>query len=191
MRLLGQGVFDLLDPSTCCRRIDPDRGRQRPRLRQPVREPLRVLRERLGEHERPLLALRRGEPVVHVVRREQAEPDVVVLGVVPGEEVAAEAARVLERAEAVGEVGPVLQRLELRLGVRVVVRDVRPRVALGDAEVGEQQRDRLRGHRRAAVGVHGELARRDALPLAALGDQLLGEPRGLAVRPPSSPPRSG
>ncbi len=37
----------------------------------------------------------------------------------------------------------VLHRLELRLGERVVVRDMRARVALGDAQVGQQQRDRL------------------------------------------------
>jgi hypothetical protein len=64
----------------------------------------------------------------------------------------------------------------------VVVRDVRPRVTLGDAEVRQQQSDRLRGHRRAAVGVHGELAWGDALSLAAHGDQLLGEPCEFAVR---------
>jgi hypothetical protein len=34
---------------------------------------------------------------------------------------------------------------------------VRAAVGLGDAEVGEQQRGRLGGHRRAAVGVDGEL----------------------------------
>ncbi len=55
----------------------------------------------------------------------------------------AEGAGVLERAEAVGEVGAVLERLELGLGVRVVVRDVGPAVALGDAQVGEQEGHRL------------------------------------------------
>ena len=33
------------------------------------------------------------------------------------------------------------------------------RVGLGDAEVGEQERDRLGGHRGAAVGVEGQLSR--------------------------------
>lgn len=42
----------------------------------------------------------------------------------------------LERAEAVGEARVVLERLELGLGKRIVVRDVRARSALGDAEVG-------------------------------------------------------
>ena len=97
---------------------------------------------------------------MHIVRREQPEPDVMMRVVVPGEEVAAEAAPVFERTETAREAGPVLEGLELRLGEWVVVRDVRPRVALGDAEVGEQQRDGLRRDRRAAVRMHGELARR-------------------------------
>ncbi len=54
----------------------------------------------------------------------------VVLVVVPGEERAADLAGVLERAEAVGEVGAVLEGLELRLRERVVVGDVGPRVGL-------------------------------------------------------------
>jgi hypothetical protein len=141
-----------------------------------------VLRERVGEHACALLALRRREAVVNVVRGEQPEPDMVVLGVVPVQQVAAAAARMLGRAETVRELGPVLQGLELRLGERVVVRDVRPRVGLGDPEVGQHERHRLRDHRCAAIGVHGELARLDLLPLTALGDQLLGKRRRLALR---------
>jgi len=139
-------------------------------------------RERLREDPCALVTLRLGESVVDIVRREQPEPDVMMFRVVRREEVAAGAAPVLEGAEAVREVGPVLHRLELRLGEQVVVRDVRPRVGLGDAEIGQQPRDGLRGHRRAAIGVHGELARSDALAFTALGDQLLGESRGLALR---------
>ena len=63
-----------------------------------------------------------GETVVHVMRGEEAEADVVLLAVVPGEEVAAEAARVFESPEALGEVRAVLERLELGLGERVVDR---------------------------------------------------------------------
>ena len=55
-------------------------------------------------------------------------------------------------------------------------------MGLGDADVGQEQRDRLRDHRRAAIRMHGELARLDALPLAALGDQLLGDGGQLARR---------
>ena len=72
-------------------------------------------------------------------RREHREAAVVVLEVVPVEEVLAEASSVLRGAEAVREVRPVLQRLELALRVRVVVRDVGSRVGLRDAQIGEQQ----------------------------------------------------
>jgi hypothetical protein len=58
--------------------------------------------------------------------------------------------------------------------------DVRAGVGLGDAEVGEQQRDRLGRHRGAAVGVQAELAAGDALLGAGLADELLGQDRGLA-----------
>ena len=70
----------------------------------------------LGQHRRPPHTLLLGEPMMHVVRREEAEPDVVVLGVVPGEEVAAVVAAVLDAAESLGETGAVFERLELRLG---------------------------------------------------------------------------
>ena len=60
------------------------------------------------------------------VRAEFAEGNVVVVAVVPVEEVATMPLCVGEVAEAVGEVRPVLERLELRLGKRIVVGDVRP-----------------------------------------------------------------
>ncbi len=49
-----------------------------------------------------------------VLRGQHRQSAVPVLGVVPAEEVHAEAAGVLEAAEAIRELGPVLQRLELR-----------------------------------------------------------------------------
>jgi hypothetical protein len=122
-----------------------------------------------------------GEAVVDVVRGQEADAAVTVLVVVPVEERAAVGAAVLGGSEALGKVGPVLERLELGLGEWVVVRDVRPRVALRDAEVGVQMRNRLRGHRRPAVSVDGKLAGGDSLPLASLFDELLGERCALAV----------
>jgi len=62
----------------------------------------------------------------------------MVLGVVPGEEDLAEAAGVVGRAETLGELGPVLQGLELTFRERVVIGDMRPAVGLGDAQVGQQ-----------------------------------------------------
>lgn len=44
---------------------------------------------------------------------------------IPGEEGLAENPSVLQRAEALGEVGPVFEGLELRVRVGVIVADVR------------------------------------------------------------------
>ena len=63
--------------------------------------------------------------------------------VVPGEELLAVSASVLDRAEAIGEVGSVLQGFELRLRVRIVIRHVRAAVGLGDLEVNEERGDGL------------------------------------------------
>jgi hypothetical protein len=65
--------------------------------------------------------------VVDACRGVQAQAGVAMLVVVSAEEALAVQPRGLGGAEAVGEVGPVLQRLELRLAGRVVVADVRPR----------------------------------------------------------------
>ena len=62
-----------------------------------------------------------GATVVDGFRGAQAEAGVTVLGVVPGEEVAAEGAGILDGAEARREAGSILEGPELRLRVRVVV----------------------------------------------------------------------
>jgi len=51
----------------------------------------------------------------------------------------------------------------------------------GDAEIGEEERDRFGAHRAAAVSVHGQLVGRDLLLLAGLADQRGRELRALAV----------
>ncbi len=56
------------------------------------------------------------QPVVDHRRREQADPAVTVLLVIPAEERAAERAGILERAEPAGKGRAVLEGLELRLG---------------------------------------------------------------------------
>ena len=56
-----------------------------------------------------------GESVVNHLRREQSDAAVVVFEVVPMKKALAKRASVCQRAEAVREVGSVLQRLELTL----------------------------------------------------------------------------
>ena len=72
-----------------------------------------------------------GGAVVDVGGRVKCQPGVAMLIVVPREEVLAVHARRLDRGEPAGEVGPVFQRLELRLAERVVVGDVRAANATG------------------------------------------------------------
>ena len=66
-----------------------------------------------------------------------------MFGVVPGEEIRAVCARVLDGAEAFRKVGTILERLELRLGVRIVVGDVGTGMCFGNAQIGEQECHRL------------------------------------------------
>jgi hypothetical protein len=129
--LLGRGL------------VDPGGGRQRWWPRRPADEPLR--RRGVGGLKNALaLGVERlCLAVVHGGRGHQADPGVAVGVVVPVKERAAEPARVLDRVKAVGELGPVLQRLELRLRVGVVSRGVWSAVRLCHAEVGQQERDRL------------------------------------------------
>jgi hypothetical protein len=91
----------------------------------------------------PFLHALGGAATVHVGRGEQAQTTVVMLEVVPAEKRSAERPGVLDAAEPFWELRPVLERFELGLRERIVVRDVRPRVALRHAKVGEQQRHRL------------------------------------------------
>jgi hypothetical protein len=83
----------------------------------------------------------RRSAVVDVGRGVQAEAGMAVLVVVVGEEALAVGPRILDRAEPAGELGPVLQPLELRFGERVVVGDVGAGVGLVMA-----------GYRRSGVG---------------------------------------
>ena len=80
-----------------------------------------------------------------------------------------------------GERWAVLQRLDLGFGVGVVVGHVGSAVAAGNAEVDEELRDRLRGHRCPAVGVQRELPGRDAVAGEGVGDERFGELAGLGA----------
>ena len=97
----------------------------------------------------------------------QADAGVAVDVVVVIEEHGAERAGVLDRAEPAGERRAVLERLELGLAVGVVVGHVRAAVGAGDTEIDEELGDGLGGHRRATVGVQGELITVDTLAVMA------------------------
>ena len=69
-----------------------------------------------------------GVALVDRGRGQQAQAPVVMLVVLPMKELRAEVQAVFVAGEAVRELGPVLQCLELALRERVVVGDVRPAV---------------------------------------------------------------
>ena len=62
-----------------------------------------------------------GLAVMHLVGGHQADADVMVILVIPGEEAAAEGPGILDAAEAPGELRLVFQGLEMRLREGVVV----------------------------------------------------------------------
>ena len=78
---------------------------------------------------------RLGLAAMHRRRCHVANAGVAVLVVVPGEEDLTERARLLDGVETCRELRSILQCFELRLGVRIVIADVRPAVALGHTEI--------------------------------------------------------
>jgi hypothetical protein len=80
---------------------------------------------------------RRGGSVMHGGRGHPADPAVAMIMVVPAKELLAVSASIFDRAEAIREVGSILQGRELRLGVRIVIRDVRAAVSLGDLKIDQ------------------------------------------------------
>ena len=122
-----------------------------------------------------------GLAMLVAVRRYVAEARVSVHRVVPSEEGLAVSPGVLDAAQARREVQPVLQRFELRLRVRVIVRDIGPAVALGDVQIDQQCSRRFGAHAGAAVGVQREHAGLDIVTSHRVGDELLGQFCVLAI----------
>src|SRR5208283_4387614 len=98
-----------------------------------------------------------------------------VLFVVPLEKLLAEGAAVLDAAEAVRKLRAVLHGAELAFRIRVVVGNIRPAMALGNAQVGHQKGNRLGLHDPAAVGMNGELAGGNLMLADGFLDKLLGQ----------------
>src|SRR5215213_5783803 len=118
MRLLGRGR----NVDRRLGRVDPGGGGQLRRTWRLADEALGVGRVGGGEHLGAGVVGILGLAVVDDLRWQETDARVSMLGVVPAEEVLAEGSGRLDRVEAGGETGPVLEGLELRLGVRVVVR---------------------------------------------------------------------
>ena len=117
-------------------RVDPDGGWFLRRCWRFIDEALRIFSE--GPVQGPLPRGMHGVDltVMNLVRGHQADPAVVVVLVVPGEELTAEAPGVLDAAEALGETWLIFQGFEVAFGEWIVVGRVRPVMRSGDAEIG-------------------------------------------------------
>jgi hypothetical protein len=118
--------------------VDPGSGWFFGRSGRLVDEALRVFAERGGKRGLARRMNGIGLAIIHLVRGHEADPGMVMVTVIPVEEGAAEAARILDASEASREARLVLEGLEMALGEWVVVGRVRPIVRAGDAEIGEQ-----------------------------------------------------
>ena len=163
------------------RRIDPDGVRQDFEARRALYEALGMSRVGGQAGTQTDLERRGRAPVVDVGRCEIAQAAVMVRVVVPREQIVTDRAGVFHRSEAVGELGPVLQRAELRFRKGVVIADPRPRMTGLDAQIGEEQRDEFAPHRGAAVGMNRELLWADALFPARRVDETLRHAMSLAA----------
>ena len=90
-------------------------------------------------------------------RREQSDPSVMMLMVVPLKERTRPGASIGQTAELGWKARPIFQRLELTFRIRIVVGDVRPRMGLGYTQVGQQLRHAFGRHRTAPIGMQREL----------------------------------
>ena len=75
-------------------------------------------------------------------RRKKVDAGMPMLFVVPAKEALAKLPCILNATKTLREIRPVLERLELRLGKRVIITCVGPAVGFGDAKIREEQ-----GHR--------------------------------------------
>jgi len=87
-----------------------------------------------------------GLVIVDHGRSQQTDAGMAVFIVVPGEEELGMDAAILDAAEAVGEIGAVFHRTKLTFRIRIIVGDIRAAVGLNDAEIRQQESDRLRRH---------------------------------------------
>lgn len=104
-----------------------------------------------------------------------------MLQVVPAEEIAAKYARLGEVRKRRGKLRLIFRGFEERFDVWVVIADVRAGMALGDAQIGEQERDRLGRHRTTIVGVDRELSRIRALLGDRFSEQNTSQLRAFAI----------
>jgi hypothetical protein len=117
-----------------------------------AREAFGMCDERLIEHPLAGGVEPRRLAGVHGRRRHVADAGAPMGVVVPGEEPLAERPGVFDGVKACRKIGLVLQGLEPRFRVRIVIADMRPAVTLADTEIGEQKRHGLGAPRLDELG---------------------------------------
>ena len=164
------------------RSIDPHGRWQRFWTWWPLHEPLGMGGVRGQARAVPDREDRRGAAVVHGGWCQIAQAAVMVRVVVPREQIAADVARVCERAEPARKLRPVLYGPELRFGERIVVAHAGPRMTGVDAQIREEQRDELTAHGGPAVRVNREVVRDDTLLQAGRRNEALRQVSILVAR---------
>ena len=119
--------------------------------------------ERRIEGDRALPGQVGGAAHVYGFWRHETDTGMPMLGVVPIEEGLAMRPCILDRSEAVREVRAILEGLELRFGVRIVIGDVGTAMRLANVQIDQQFGDRLGTHAGAAIGMQGQAAGCDVL----------------------------
>src|SRR5450756_438722 len=89
-----------------------------------------------------------------------------MLVVVPGEECLAMGTRVLDTAKAFGEIRAIFHGLELRLRVRVIVRDIGAAVAFGDLQIDQETGHWFGAHGGSPIRVQSQLTRQDIMAVS-------------------------
>src|SRR3989339_1645333 len=79
--------------------------------------------------------------VMDIFRREESNPGMVMLGIVPTEKVMAEGPAVLGTPEPLGKLRPVFQGFKLGFRIGVVIAHIRPGKAFGDPQISKQESD--------------------------------------------------
>ena len=105
----------------------------------------------------------------------------VVFGVAPLEEPAAEGFGVLDGAEALGELRLIFAGFEEAFREGVVVGGVGPTVRFGHAEIGEQEGGGPGFHGGSPVGVQGELSGGNGMLFDGVLEQRLEQGNALGV----------
>ena len=105
----------------------------------------------------------------------------MVVTVVPGEELPAEDLGVLDAAEPFWKLRRIFQGFEVAFREGIVVGCVKPAAGFGDAQICQHERSGLCRHGWATVGMEGEFFRRHAMLGDAVLEQRLGQGSILSV----------